>query len=142
MKQIVFGLSMLLAVQAAASDVVVSNAWAKATFPGQPVSGAYFDIRAATDAKLISVATDMAGASEIHEMSMNGNLMSMHAVQKVALPAGKTVSLKPGGYHVMLMSLKSALKAGQKLPLRITVQQAGKTEVLKVDADIRAMTAN
>ena len=59
--------------------------------------------------QLVGVSTPVAGAAEVHEMKMEGDVMRMRAVAKLDLPAGQTVELKPGGYHVMLMDLKQPL---------------------------------
>lgn len=75
-------------------------------------------------------------------MKMVGDVMKMSAVPSLALPAGKAVELKPGGYHVMLMNLKQPIKAGDTVPLTLLVKSAdGKTEKIEVKAEARAMGA-
>jgi len=77
---------------------------------------------------------------EIHEMSMEGSVMKMRAVPGLDLPAGKTVELKPGGYHVMLMDLKKELKAGDTVPLTLVVEGADKKrEIIEVKAPVKAL---
>jgi periplasmic copper chaperone A len=104
----------LLSFQAVAkdniADVVIKDAWIRTSVPGQKATGAFMSITSKTDLKLVSISTPVAGVAEVHEMKMDGDIMRMRAVAGgLDLPAGKTVELKPGGYHVMLMDLKAAL---------------------------------
>ena len=63
-------------------------------------------------------------------MAMNNGVMKMRAVEKgLAIEPGKTVKLAPGGYHVMLTDLKSPLKQGDKLPITLEFEKAGKVQV-------------
>jgi copper(I)-binding protein len=74
-------------------------------------------------------------------MKMDGGVMRMFAVDGVDLPANRTVKLAPGGYHVMLMDLKRTLKAGERVPLRLTFELAGKKrETVEVDVEVRSVT--
>ena len=68
--------------------------------------------------------------------------MRMRAVQSVALPAGRTVDLKPGGYHVMMMDLKQQMKDGDVVPVTLVVESGGKRETIEVKAKVRAATAS
>jgi copper(I)-binding protein len=81
-------------------------------------------ITAKDGAKLVAAASPVAGMAEVHEMKMEGNVMKMRAVPELDLPAGKAVDLKPGGYHVMLMDLKTALKKDSTVPLTLVFQDA------------------
>jgi copper(I)-binding protein len=79
---------------------------------------------------------------EVHEMAMEGSVMKMRQIQALDLPAGKTVELKPGGHHVMLMGLTQAMPAGSKLPLSLVFEdKAGKRQTVEVSAEIRAINA-
>ena len=125
---------------AAAADAVrVSNAWAPATVAGQSVAGVYMDLTASADATLVGAASALAARAELHTMSMEGSVMKMRALDKLELPANRVVNLKPGGNHVMLLDLKRALKAGERVPLTLTVRDAkGASATLQVDAEVRA----
>jgi copper(I)-binding protein len=126
----------------AAAQVTVSDAWARAVVPGQKTTGAFMRLTAATDATLVEAASPVAKIVEIHEMKMDGGVMKMNAIDKLALPAGKPVDLKPGGYHVMLMDLTRPLKEGDTIPIILTVvDKAGKTQKVDVRASVRALTA-
>lgn len=123
---------------AAAADVDVAGAWARGTVPGQSVSGAYVELTSKSGATLVGVAGKLAGAAELHEMKTENGVMKMRHVDAIELPAGKTVALAPGGYHIMLMDLKKPLKPGETLPLTLTLRNAaGKSEALDVAFDIR-----
>jgi periplasmic copper chaperone A len=126
----------------AAAQVTVSDAWARAVVPGQMATGAFMRLTAATDATLVGAASPAAKIVEIHEMKMEGGVMKMSAVDKLPLPAGKPVDLKPGSYHVMLMALTQPLKEGDTVPITLSiVDKAGKAQKVEVRASVRAMSA-
>jgi len=108
-----------------AQTIEVRDAWVRSSVTGQNASGAFMKITAKESAKLIAATSPVAGIAEIHEMKMEGNVMTMRAVSGgLDLPAGKTVELRPGGYHLMLMDLKAPLvKAGQ-VPLTLLFKDA------------------
>lgn len=125
---------------AAQAQVRVHDAWVRATVPQQQATGAFLQITSPTDARLVQVSTPAAGVAEIHEMAMDGNVMRMRAIGALELPAGKTVALQPGGYHLMLMQLKAALKDGETVPLRLVVEtRDGKRQTLDVSAAVRPL---
>lgn len=131
-------LSALLLSAPAWSQVSVEGAWARATVPQQKSSGAYLRITAAQAAALVEVRTPVAGSSEIHEMSMVGDVMRMRAIERLDLPAGKAVALEPGGYHVMLLDLKRQLKAGDVVPLTLVIEDKDKKrQTVDVQATVR-----
>ena len=109
----------LAAGSAHAQTVEVREAWVRATVPGQKSSGAFMKLTAKEGTRLVGADSALAGITEVHEMKMEGDVMKMRAVAALELPAGKTVELKPGGYHVMLMDLKAPLKNDSTLPLTV-----------------------
>jgi copper(I)-binding protein len=114
-----------LAVSAFAQNVTVTDAWARATVQGQKATGAFMKITAKDNTKLVGVSSPVAAVAEIHEMKMDKDVMKMSALPNgLELPAGKAVELKPGGYHVMLMDLKSPLTKDTTVPLTLTLQDA------------------
>lgn len=118
----------------------VDGAWVRATVAGQQGSGAFMRITSPVNAKLVSAATPVAGTAEVHEMKMEGDVMQMRAVPQLALPAGRTVELTPGGYHIMLMDLKQALKPGTTVPLTLVFQDAaGGRHTVNVQAPVAVM---
>lgn len=139
----IFTLSMSLALASLASiaQVTVSEPWVRATVPQQKATGAFMKLQSAQDAKLISAKSVVAGVVEVHEMAMDAGVMKMRAVDGLALPMGKAVDLKPGGYHVMLMDLKSQLKEGDAVPLTLTFEtKDGKRQTMEVKATARNMS--
>ena len=108
-----------------AGPVQVSDAWIRATVPGQTGSGAFMSLTSKTATRLVGVSTPVAGVAEVHEMKMQGDVMKMNAVAGgLELPAGKTVELKSGGYHVMLMDLKKTLAKDSIVPMTLRFRDA------------------
>ncbi len=135
-------LAITLLTQAAlAQAVVVTNAWARATVQGQMASGAFMSLTSAGGARLKSVSSPVAGVAQVHEMRMEGDVMKMQALDKgLELPAGKTVELKPGGYHVMLMDLKLPLKKDSSIPLTLVfVDAKGVESKTEIKVPVRTM---
>lgn len=107
-----------------AQNVDVQGAWARATVQGQKATGAFMTLTAKEGTRLTAVASPVAAVVEVHEMAMDGDVMKMRAVTGLDLPAGKTVELKPGGYHVMLMDLKLPLQKDTTIPVTLTFKNA------------------
>ena len=121
----------------------VTDAWVRGTVAGQKATGAFMQLKSPADTALVAAASPVAKIVEIHEMKMEGGMMKMNAVDKLALPAGKAVDLKPGGYHVMLMDLVKPLKEGDTVPLQLTFEdKAGKKQTVEVKALVRPLTAS
>jgi copper(I)-binding protein len=112
-----------------AGDLVITQVWSRATPGGARIAGGYLTIenKGAAPDRLVSGSGDFAGKVEIHEMAMNNGVMTMRALDKgLPIEPGKTVKLAPGGYHLMLMDLKTPLKQGDKVPLTLQFEKAGK----------------
>ena len=134
--------AQLLIMPVWAQNVTVTNAWVRGTVAGQTASGAFMDLTSAADVVLLGAASPAAGVVELHEMSMDNGVMKMRALAKLDLPAGKTVSLKPGSYHIMLTGLKQPLKKGDVLPLTLKFSGKDKQVVtLEVKAEVRNLTS-
>jgi len=129
----------LFAAALAQAQTTVAEPWARATVAQQKASAAFMQLTSATGGRLVSASSPVAGVAEIHEMAMEGTTMRMRPVAGgLVLPAGKPVALTPGGYHVMLMDLKSPLKAGETLDLTLVVEgKDGKRETIAVKVPIR-----
>ena len=115
----------------------VSNVWVKTTVPGGSVSAAYMHIKSATALKLVKAESSFAGIVEIHDMKMNGGVMQMKALDSLDIPVGKTVELKPGGTHVMLMKVKEPIRKDDKVPLTLTFEGANK-KLMTINLDVIA----
>ncbi|MGZ5183132.1 MAG: copper chaperone PCu(A)C [Ramlibacter sp.] len=125
----------------ALAQVSVGDPWVRATVPQQKVGGAFMQLSSAKPAKLVGVKTPVAGRVELHQMAMEGQTMRMRAVDSIDLPAGQTVNLASGGYHVMLFDLQRQLKEGEQVPLTLTVVDGtGKRETVAVSAPVRPLT--
>ena len=112
------------------ADITIDHPYARATAPGQPSGGAFLRLHNRGDAdRLIAVQSDVAGSTELHEMKMDGDVMRMRQVEAIDLPRNQSVSLQPGGLHIMLMGLKAPLKEGDKFPLTLRFQNAGEVKV-------------
>lgn len=120
--------------------VDVRDAWVRPAVKGQSGTGAFMTLAAPSGARLVRVATPVAGVAEVHEMKMEGDVMRMRAVAGgLELPPRQAVELKPGGYHVMLMDLKKALGVGETVPIELEfVDRAGRKAIARVDAPVRA----
>lgn len=108
-----------------AQMVDIKDAWVRTSVQGQKATGAFMKLTAKEGAKLVAASSPVAGVVELHEMKMEGDVMKMRAVQGgLDLPAGKTVELKPGGYHIMLLDLKAALPKDSTVPLTLVFKDA------------------
>ncbi|MGC1173978.1 copper chaperone PCu(A)C [Polaromonas sp.] len=120
----IVALLALTAGFAHAQTVEVKDAWVRSAVSGQSGTGAFMNIMSKDGTRLVGASSPVAGVAEVHEMKMEGDVMRMRAVPVLDLPAGQTVQLKPGGYHVMLMELKQALPKGSTVPLTLTFKDA------------------
>jgi len=115
-----------------AGDLVIMQPWSRATPGGAKIAGGYLTIenKGTAPDRLTAASGDIAGKVEIHEMAMNNGVMTMRPLEKgLEIEPGKTVKLAPGGYHLMLMELKNPLKQGEKVPLELQFEKAGKVAV-------------
>lgn len=137
------GLLILTAGTAAAADLEVKSPWVRGTVTGQKATGAFMELSAPGGAVIVGASSPIAGVTEIHEMKMDGGVMKMRPAPRLEVPAGKTVSLAPGGYHVMLMDLKQQLKKGDTVPLTLQVETKDrKVQAVEVKAEVRDLTAS
>lgn len=134
-------LALLCAGQAQAQSVTVKDAWIRGTVPGQNATGAFMELTGKSNTRLIGVSTPLTANAEVHNMRMENGVMRMSPVNGIDIPAGKTVKMAPGGYHVMLMNLQKPLNAGDKVPLQLTFELADKKrETVSVSAEVRGLT--
>jgi len=126
------GFSFAIADEIMAGDLVISQAWSRATPSGAKAGAGYLTIanKGSAPDRLIGGSSDVAGKVEIHEMTMRNGVMKMRPLDKgLEIAPGKTVKLAPSGYHVMLMDLKNQLKQGDKLPITLEFEKAGKVTI-------------
>ncbi|WP_407170189.1 copper chaperone PCu(A)C [Bradyrhizobium sp. ORS 111] len=124
-----------------AGDLVITQAWARATPNGAKIGGGYLTVenKGTAPDRLLGGTGDIAGKMEIHEMAMDNGVMKMRPIEKgLTIEPGKTVKLAPGGYHLMMFDLKSPLKQGDKVPVTLEFEKAGK---VTVSLDVQAVGA-
>lgn len=138
----VLGGLLLAAAAASEAQVEVRGAWVRATVRGQTTAGAYMQLKSGDRASLVGAESPAAGSVEIHETTMEGKVMRMRALSKLELPPGRTVEMKPGSYHIMLLALVRPLKKGEVVPIRLRIEMADKSSrTLEVRAEVREGTA-
>lgn len=109
-------------------DIEIKNAWVRVAVPGQSATGAFMQITAKEENQLIQASSPVAAITEVHEMAIENDIMKMRAIPALTLPAGRTVELKPGSYHIMLLDLKQPLAKDQQVPLTLTFKNASGVE--------------
>ncbi|MGD9881022.1 MAG: copper chaperone PCu(A)C [Reyranella sp.] len=146
-RTVLAGLLSLLAVAAEAADyklgaIEIKQPWTRATPPSAPAGGGYLVLTntGTTPDRLVAVTSPSAGKVELHEMSMEGSIMRMRELPKgVELPPGATVTLKPGGLHLMFMDLKAPFAKDTKVPATLVFEKAGS---IPVELTVEAMGAS
>ncbi|MFC3166714.1 MULTISPECIES: copper chaperone PCu(A)C [Paracoccus] len=126
-----------------AGDLTISKAWSRVTIGTQRPAVFYVEIRNAgkTDDRLIGIETPIAGMPMLHQTVIQDGVAAMPHAEAVDVPAGKTISLEPGGYHGMLMELTTALSEGQTFPITLTFEKAGAVEIDTLVLPMRAQEA-
>ena len=115
-----------------AGDLVITQAWTRATPNGAKIGGGFLTIenKGSTPDRLIGGSTDAASKIEVHEMAMKDGVMTMRPLDNgLTIDAGKTVKLAPGGYHLMMFDLKDQLKQGDTVPVTLKFEKAGEVIV-------------
>jgi copper(I)-binding protein len=115
-----------------AGDIEISNPQARAMVPGAKVGGGYLSItnKGNADDKLVGITSTRAKSSEIHQMNVDNGVMTMRLVAGgVVIPAGQTVELTPGGYHVMFTDVTEPFKQGETVRATLTFEKAGQVAV-------------
>jgi copper(I)-binding protein len=126
-------------------DIEITTAFARATLPNAPVAGGYLTItnKGKTDDRLVAASSPVAGKDELHEMTMQDDVMKMQALPDgIAVPAGETVTLSPGGMHIMFMQLQHPFVEGETVPVTLKFEQAGSVTVQLSIAGIGADAPN
>src|ERR1700749_3172857 len=121
-----------VAQEVKAGDLVITQAWTRATPNGAKIGGGYLTIenKGSAPDRLVGGSTDVAGKLEVHEMAMQDGVMKMRPVDNgLTIDPGKTVKLAPGGYHLMMSDLKNPLGQGDAVPVTLEFEKAGKVAV-------------
>lgn len=119
------------AAQEALAQLRIENAWAAPTPGGVEVSAGYLTITnpTAADDALIGVSSPRAGHAEVHEMTMDGGVMQMRAVARLPIGAGQTLTLGPGGRHLMFFDVAQPFAEGETIPVQLRFERAGELDV-------------
>lgn len=132
----------LASATAAHAQVTVKEPWVRGTVASQKATGAFMQLSTTEAVRLVEARSGAAKIVEIHEMRMEGDRMMMQAVPGLDLVPGKTLELKPGGYHVMLIDVVKPLNAGDKVPLTLVLEGKDKKRIqVDVSAEVRALNA-
>ena len=135
-------LPLLILTNVASAEVVVKDAWARATVPQQRATGVFMQLQSDKEVRLIDVQSTAAGMAGVHEMQMENNVMKMREVLQLTIPAGKNIEFKPGGLHVMLMDLKSQAKEGDIIPLKLIFEAKDKKQqTVDIKVKVNGITA-
>jgi copper(I)-binding protein len=114
-----------------AAILEITGAWASPTPGGVDVSAGYLTIANGTNAddRLTSASSPRAARVEIHEMSMDGDVMRMRTLDTLPAPAGEDVALAPGGMHLMFFGVTQPFVEGEEIAVQLTFEHAGAIEV-------------
>lgn len=125
-------------------DIEITGAFTRATLPNAPVAGGFLTLvnKGVEDDVLVSASTDIARETQIHEMAMEGDVMKMRQLADgIPVPAGETVTLAPGGLHIMFMGLNGPLEEGTHIPVTLTFAKAGTIDLTLTVAGVAADAA-
>ncbi len=141
MKQLTLSLCLLAAATLAQAQVTVRDAWVRGTVPKQQASGAFMQLSADKDTRLIGAKSPVANVVEIHEMVMDGDVMKMRHIPALDIVPGRVLDLKPGGFHVMLIDLKGQLRGGDVVPITLVFEDSKtkKTFTQDIKAPVTAL---
>ena len=113
-----------------AGEIEITHPWTWNTPPGAKVAGAFFTMKAGKTAdKLLSAESPIAGKTEIHTHANDNGVMRMRAISHIEIGAGRSVELKPGSFHIMFFDLKRQLANGDKFPVTLVFEKAGKMQI-------------
>jgi copper(I)-binding protein len=120
-----------VAASVAVGSLTLSGFWTTATPPGAPTASAYLTITnsGSTADSLVAVSSSSASLGMLHRMDLANDIASMVMVAAIAIPPGKTVTLAPDRFHIMFVTLKQPLKAGDMLPVTLVFANAGRVDV-------------
>lgn len=135
------GLMLLCASTLVHAEVRIDDAWARASMPGQQVGGVFFVATSSDGAEIRGARCECAATVQLHQTQEQQGMARMVEQASVRLPAGQPVQFRPGGLHVMLFGLKTALREGQTFVLHLSVDEKGKLSEIPVKVTVRAAAA-
>ena len=129
--------ALTLASLAVQAQVSVKEPWVRATVAQQKATGAFMQISSTEPVRLVEAKSTAARIVEIHEMRMEGDRMMMKAIDALDIVPGRTLELKPGSYHIMLIEMKSEPKEGDQVPITMSFDD-GSTS--RIEATVRKLS--
>lgn len=114
-------------------DIRISDAWARETISGQTSTAAYMVLtnRGSGDDRLVSVSAQAPAMAMLHSSDSSDAVSRMRAMESgLAIPAGATVELKPGGTHVMITGIRAPLNVGDTVKLTMRFEESGEQPVV------------
>ncbi len=133
---------LALGTMTASAEVTISEPWIRGMVAGQSATAAFMTIRSNEATALVGASSPVASKVEIHQMSMDQGVMKMRPLDRLQVPANSTVSLEPGGYHVMLIGVAKPLAKGDKVPLTLQFQgKDGKKTSKEIMVEVRDIAA-
>lgn len=131
MKKFILATLVILSSSAWAGTVEVKDAYVRHMPPTQSVTGAFMVLVNTSDADraAVSAESSVAGTVELHTHIQDGGVMRMRQVEKIDVPAGGMMELKPGGFHLMIIDLKESLEIGQMVDIKLNFDDGSSTEI-------------
>lgn len=134
--------SAVLFTSVAQAQIVVGDPWVRATVAQQTGTGAFMKLTSDKDTALVAAESNVAEHVEVHEMALEDNVMKMRQISALPLPAGETVELKPGGYHIMFINLHQQVRDGDQVPITLIFEdQGGQRSTMEILAPVKPLAA-
>jgi copper(I)-binding protein len=134
--------ALLISASVYAGDIQAENGWVRASAPGQDAASVDMTLTSQQAAALVGVSSPACKTVELHHMTTEGGMMKMREVSSIDLPAGKAVNLGESGYHLMMVGLKAPLKAGETVPLTLSLKVGGQANVkVETTAEVKPLNA-
>ncbi|ACO78686.1 DUF461 family hypothetical protein [Azotobacter vinelandii CA] len=140
---LVFSCSAVLATEYRVGELQIDTPWSRALPPNAPAGAVYFTVKngGRMADRLTGADTPNAAKTELHTHLRTGEVMRMQHIDSIEVPAGAEVKLTPGGHHIMIFKPKRPLAAGERFPLTLEFEKAGKVEIeveVRSDAPVSA----
>jgi copper(I)-binding protein len=140
-RKLLYAASLVLAgnAWAGANDVMVDKVWVRESVPGQTSATLQLNLYVTKAARLLSVSSPVAAAGEIQGVVMRRGKMQTATVDSMKLDAHSTTLFGTRGMYLTLVGLKQPLKAGERVPVVLVLEVAGKRQTVKAEAEVKAL---
>lgn len=144
MKNIFLFLLLTISASSWAGPISIENAYIRLLPPTQSITGAFMVLKntSQSDVALVHVQTDISRLAELHTHLQENGMMRMRQLEKINIPANASTELQPGGYHIMLIDLKSPLTLGQKVSLSLEFDDGSREQIQAEVKNIMAGMSN